>query len=93
MRIVSRHSPGVRAELGAGDPLPPPDDPEAGVLVQAQAGGVLGEDAGLDHPVAGVLGRGDEALEQLSADAVTALVGVDVDGVLHHAPIDLPRRH
>ena len=34
------------------------DDPEAGALVDGQAGGVLGEDAGLDGPQAGLFGAG-----------------------------------
>jgi 23S rRNA (cytidine2498-2'-O)-methyltransferase len=38
------------------DPLPSPHDPKAAPLVESDAGGVLGEDPGLDRPQSGRLG-------------------------------------
>jgi hypothetical protein len=56
--------------------------------VQGEAGGVLGEDPGLDGPDPGGLGRLHVGDEQGGADATAAGVGVDVDGVLDHSGVD-----
>ena len=44
------------------DAFPGPDDAEPGRLVQGQAGRVFGEDAGLDGPDPGGLGRSDQGV-------------------------------
>jgi hypothetical protein len=64
------------------DAFPGPDDAETGGLVQGHAGGVLGEDAGLDGPDPGGLGGGDQRVKEPTAGALATGSGVDVDGVL-----------
>src|SRR3954447_22146410 len=75
------------------EPLAAADDPETGSLMHAEARLVLREDAGLDRPDPGRLGRGDERLEQRPADAAAARLGSDVDAVLDHAAVDAAIRH
>jgi hypothetical protein len=64
------------------DAFPDADDAEPGRPVHGQAGRVLREDAGLDSPDPGGLGRGDQRLQEPAADAAAAGGGVDVDGML-----------
>jgi hypothetical protein len=64
------------------DAFPDADNAEPGGPVQGQAGRVLREDAGLDGPDPGGLGRGDQRLQEPAADAAAAGGGVDVDGML-----------
>jgi hypothetical protein len=59
----------------AADAFADADGAEAGGVVQGEAGGVLGEDTGLDGPDPGCLGGGDQRVKQGPADA-TALVQV-----------------
>jgi len=66
------------------DAFPGADDAEPGDPVQGQAGGVLGEDAGLDGPDPGGLSRGDQRLQEPPADAAAAGGGADIDRVLDH---------
>jgi hypothetical protein len=75
------------------DAFPGADDAEPGGPVQGQASRVLREDAGLDGPDPGCLGRGDQRLQEPAADAVAAGVGVDVDGMLHHPGVDAAAGH
>src|SRR5581483_12516393 len=49
---LHQHDVTPPAEVAA-EPFPRAHDPEPGPLVQPQAGGVLGKDAGLDGPDAG----------------------------------------
>src|SRR5580704_16140407 len=53
--------------------FPDPDDPEPGRLVQAQAGRVLREDAGLDGPDPRGLGGGDQGVQEPAAGARAAV--------------------
>ncbi len=73
-------------------PLLDADPPEADPLVERQAGGVLGDDAREQGPVAGRLRGRDERLEQRPADAAAARVGRDVDALPGDAGVDLARR-
>ena len=66
------------APIMLADTFPCPDDAEPGGPVQGHAGGVLREDAGLDGPDPGRLGRDDQGLQQPAADALAAGGGVDV---------------
>jgi hypothetical protein len=75
------------------DAFPGADDAEPGGPVQGQASRVLREDAGLDGPDPGCLGRGDQRLQKPAADAAAAGVGVDVDGMLHHPGVDAAAGH
>src|SRR5690349_4123512 len=70
------------------DALPDPEDPEACRLVQGQAGGVLGEDAGLDGPDPGGLGGGDQRVQERMADAVAAGAGMDVNRMFDNPGVD-----
>ena len=79
-RITSRQTP-----FSCPMPLAAADDAEPGTLVQAEARLVLGEDARLDRPDAGGLGRRDERIEQGATDAAPARLGGDVDAVLDDA--------
>ena len=63
---------------------------EAAALVQGDRGVVLGEDAGLERPEPGALGRLDQRPEQRAADAAPRERGVDVDAHLAPRP-DRPR--
>src|SRR5436190_362865 len=78
------------AAVVAADAFAGADDPESGRPMQGEAGGVLGEDAGLDRPDAGRLGRADECLEQTPANPATAMARVYVDGVLDDAGVRAP---
>lgn len=53
------------------------DDAEPGALVQGEAGGVLGEDAGLHRSDAGGVGGGEQGGQQGQAHPAAAGVGVD----------------
>ena len=64
------------APMMPADTFPCPDDAEPGGQVQGHAGGVLREDAGLDGPDPGRLGRDDQGLQQPAADALAAARGV-----------------
>src|SRR5690349_8472410 len=75
------------------DAFPGPDHAEPGRLVQGQAGGVFGEDAGLDGPDPGGFGRADQRVQELAADAASAGGGVDVDRVLDHPGVDAAVGH
>src|SRR5439155_24739233 len=75
------------------EPLPDTDHPEPGPLVQAQAGGVLGEDPGLDGPDPGRLGGADQGAEQRGADPAPAGRRGDVHGVLDDTLVCAPVRH
>ena len=70
------------------DAFPGPHDAEPGGPVQGQAGGVLREDAGLDGPDPGVLGGGDQGIQERAADAPAASAGVDIDRVFDHSGVD-----
>ena len=74
------------------EPLPDAHHPEPGPLVQAQAGGVLGEDPGLDGPDPGRLGGADQGAEQGAPDPAPAGRGGDVHRVLDHPLVDAPVR-
>ena len=74
---------GHASDAFAGADLAEPSGP-----VEREAAGVLGEDARLDGPDPGVLGRGDERVEEQAADATALGVGVDVDGVFDDAGVD-----
>ena len=83
-RTTSRHRPWWRP-----DPFADADHPEAGPLVQGEAGGVLREDPGLDGPDAGRLGRGDQRVQQQPGRRPRPPGGgVDVDGVFDHPGVD-----
>src|SRR5690348_2671529 len=71
-------------------PLPHAQHPEAGGPVQREARLVLREDAGLDRPDPGVLGRLDQGGEQPATDAAAAGRLGDVHGVLDDAGVDAP---
>src|ERR1700733_7375567 len=62
-------------------------DAELGLLVQAQAGGVLREHAALDGPDPGRLRRLDQGGEQGRADAPPLVPRVHVDAVLNHSRV------
>jgi len=57
-------------------------------LVQSEAGGVLGEHAGLQRPHAGGLGRGDIGLQPTPGRHRGRGGRVDVDAVLQHSRVD-----
>src|SRR4051812_47681308 len=78
------------AVVVAADAVADADGTEPGLGVQPEAGGVLGEDAGLNGPDTGGLGRADQRPEQRGGDAPALVVGVDVDGVLDNARVDAP---
>lgn len=63
------------------DPFPCSDYAETGSLMKCSAGGVFGEDAGLNGPDSRVLGGRDERIQELAADTPAAGAGVDVDGM------------
>ena len=77
----------------AADAFAGPDHAEPGRLVQGQAGGVFGEDAGLDGPDPGRLSRGDQRAQEQAADAAAAGGGVDIDRVLDHPGVDAAAGH
>jgi len=60
----------VRADHRLGDPFAATDHAEAGREMEAQARGVLREEAGLDGPVALVVRLRDEGGEQRRPDPV-----------------------
>jgi hypothetical protein len=70
------------------DALADPDQTEPGGPVQGHAGSVLREDAGLDGPDPGRLGRGDQGVQETAADTLAAGGGVDVDGMLDDTGVD-----
>jgi hypothetical protein len=70
------------------DAFPVSDNPEAAGFVEYEAGGVLGEDAGLDRPDARCLGGGDQLLEQGASDALAVSGGCDVDGMFDDSGVD-----
>jgi hypothetical protein len=76
------------APMMLADAFPCPGDAEPGDPVQGHAGGVLREDAGLDGPDPGRLSRGDQRIQELTADAPAAGAGVDVDGMLDDTGVD-----
>jgi hypothetical protein len=61
---------------------------EAGALVRAQAGLVVGEDAACELVVTGSFGRPAERFEQLGPDAAATRGAVHVNGVLANALVD-----
>jgi hypothetical protein len=61
--------------------------------VQREARLVLREDAGLDRPDPGVLGRLDQGGEQPAADAAAAGRLGDVHGILDDTGVDAPAGH
>ncbi len=65
------------------------DDAEAAPLVQRDAGLVLGEDARLERPDPGALGRFDQCPQEASADALAASVLGHVDHLLRDAAVDV----
>jgi hypothetical protein len=69
------------------------DDPEAGALMQREAGGVLGEDAALDGPDVSPFRAVDQVLQQPGADVVTASGLGDVDAIFDDAGVDASRRN
>src|SRR5436190_5153486 len=71
-------------------PLAAPDHAETAVPVQREAGGILGEDAGLDRPDPRLLGPGHELREQQPPDPAAAEPRGDVDAVLGDASVDAP---
>ena len=75
------------------DAFPGPDHAEPGRLVQGQAGGVFGEDAGLDGPDPGGLGGGDQCVQEPAADAAAAGGGMNVDRVLDHTGVNAATGH
>jgi hypothetical protein len=64
------------------DALARSDDTETRLPMEREAGGVLGEDAGLDRSDPGGLGGFDQLAEQRGADAAAVCAGVDVHRVL-----------
>src|SRR5262249_12422793 len=80
------------AAVVAADALAGADHAESGLLVQAKAGGVLGEDAGLDGPDPRRLGRADERGEQRGCDPAPPGLGADVDRMLAHPLVNTPLR-
>src|SRR5262249_15060024 len=84
------------AAVQVADPCADAHHAEALPLVQAEAGGVLREDAGLDGPDPGGLGGADQRLHQGTADALPARLRRHVHRVFHHPGVratagDLPR--
>src|SRR5579875_791306 len=77
-------APGSVVAAGA---LAGADGAEPGLGVQAQAGGVLGEDTGLDGPDPGGLGGIDQGPQQCGGNAAAAVTGMDVDAVLDDAGV------
>src|SRR5450756_256226 len=67
--------------------LPPSHDAEAMAFMKRHAGGVLGEDPGLEGPDPGLLRRLQQRRHQPRADAAPRDRGVDVDADLHDAPV------
>src|SRR3954451_15810545 len=64
------------------DPFSSSDDADALGFVEPQTRSILGEDAGLYRPDAGVPGGRDERLQQESSDPVAPRIPVDIDRVL-----------
>ena len=79
------------AAVMAADALARADDTEPGSLVKPEAGGVLGEDPGLDGPDPGGFSRAGEGIDQRGPDAPAACVRVHVDRVLDDAAVHRPR--
>src|SRR4051794_35067007 len=67
-----------------------PAKPDA--LMEGQAGGVVGLDAGDQRPDAGPLRLGDQRLEERTPDTAATRARVDIDTLPGDARIDLARR-
>src|SRR5262249_20264162 len=72
------------------EPLAHADLAETARVVEPKRGFVLGEDPGLQRPVAGGLGASDELVEQGAADARAARRRSDVDADLADAAVAAP---
>lgn len=88
-RVAPLSSPGAVGHES--DAFPVSHAAEAGAVVEGEAGGVLGEDAGLHGPDAGAVGGLEEGVEECGADAVPASLVRDIDRVLDSAAVHLAR--